>query len=606
MKKILLLIAFIFVSIYLGAKTIRCEVSSKFENVQISSGLFRFSSLNTAAEFVNNFTGTAKFYIQICDKEIVLQETAQFEGIRNKVLITSKVGGSRITSGEEIKFSVKGDTLMAPVSNNNYMLLRDGVNVPLANTFTGAAQMKLLREVKQKSKYEYTASFSKEDIKKLEVGCDLFIYSRWMCYKTKVVDINAVKNQVTFNSMGWELSYLKEGEARYEVYNSKKILQPGTFCIKGNTLFYLEKKGEENPGKVFRAPNLQTLVKVVNSKNITFKNIVFSDAILNKWYYKNWQGECLAPSCVTVENSNNVAFQNCGFSNNMGYSLCINHDSYDCRVSGCSFTDLQGGGIIIGYFEGGWDSTHDITVENNLIKSYGRIHAGSDGILSAMANNVRITNNTICDGYYTAVHVGWSWGFGGTYNHNYIANNHIHHVMRGVTSDGGGIYSLGNQRGTIIENNEIHDVISWMSNDAALIYFDEGSSGIVARNNYCYGSHWGVHQHYGKNNRIEGNTIAFCNSYAMHLSNVNLSGEIFSENNIILTDNEEVYNKNFLDLATCRGDRIVKSGQIHGIRKCGVKSNTLKKKSILTNELVEEDKRFVLWHFDSVSRYFKQ
>lgn len=606
MKRFLLFAAFIFIYIQAEARTIRCEVSIRFDNGKVSSSLYRFCSLNDAAIFVNNYLGTANFKVVLCDKELVLKETVVFSGVKNKVLVTSKSGDSRITSGDVIKFAAKGDTLIAPVARSSYMLLKYGVNVPLATTFTGAAQMKMLRNVEQKTKYEYTATFTTEDMEKMEVGCDLFIYSRWMCYKTRVTDIDYKHGRVTFNTQGWELSYLKDSEARYEIYNSRKILKPGLFCFHNNTIYYLPTQGEGIANDGFRVPKLQTLLKVVNCQNITFKNIVFGDAVLNNWYYKNWQGECLAPSCVLVEHSNNISFRECDFFNNMGYSLCINHDSYDCSVTGCSFTDLHGGGIMIGYFEGGRDTTHDITIDNNLIKSYGKIHAGSDGILSAMANHVSITNNTICDGYYTAVHIGWSWGFGGTYNHNYIVNNHIHHVMQGVTSDGGGVYTLGNQEGTVIENNEIHDIISWVVNDAALIYFDEGSSGIIARNNYCYGSHMGIHQHYGKNNRIEGNKIAYSNSHALHLSNVKLSSDIISLHNTIDKGNGEAYNKNFSDLASCKNDKIIKFDSAPKSKKCGVKYMRLKRLSGLSNELIEGDKQFVCKQFSSVSIYFSR
>lgn len=44
--------------------------------------------------------------------------------------------------------------------------------------------------------------------------------------------------------------------------------------------------------------------------------------------------------------------------------------------------------------------------------------------------------------------------------------------------DGGAIYTLGRQPGTVIENNNLHDNIK-----AADIYLDEGSAGITVRRN---------------------------------------------------------------------------------------------------------------------------
>ena len=62
-----------------------------------------------------------------------------------------------------------------------------------------------------------------------------------------------------------------------------------------------------------------------------------------------------------------------------------------------------------------------------------------------------------------------------------ITNNHIHHVMREL-HDGGAIYTLGNQPGTLIAGNHIHD----NSGGPGGIYLDEGSGFIEITGNRVY------------------------------------------------------------------------------------------------------------------------
>ena len=97
---------------------------------------------------------------------------------------------------------------------------------------------------------------------------------------------------------------------------------------------------------------------------------------------------------------------------------------------------------------------------------------GGVGVFAGYTEGTRIAHNEICRLPYSGISVGWGWGEedagGGGYNqphrydtptparNNRIEMNHLHHLMHPMM-DGGGIYTLGNQPGTIIRGNHIHD-----------------------------------------------------------------------------------------------------------------------------------------------------
>ncbi len=96
---------------------------------------------------------------------------------------------------------------------------------------------------------------------------------------------------------------------------------------------------------------------------------------------------------------------------------------------------------------------------------------------------LKILHNEISDIPYTGISLGWGWSYtpNSTSAHdNLIANNLITDLLLHAR-DGGGIYTLGQQPGTLIDSN----VIRRMKEDYACFYLDEGSAFITLKNNVC-------------------------------------------------------------------------------------------------------------------------
>ena len=325
------------------------------------------------------------------------------------------------------------------------------------------------------------------------------------------------------------------------VENALELLdEPGEwyFDRAAGWLYYLPRPGEEMATAEVIAPALETLLEVRGElgrpvHDLSFEGLTFAHATWlrpseyghpdvqanfiawpegmyqrpeNEHGYTSINGEIpKSPANVVVDAARDIRVEGCTFTALGGAGLDLQHGAQRNVVDWCRFEDISATGIQVGDVQ---REDHHPTdprrtvkgnrITNNTITRCGVEYQDSIGVFCGYTDGTVIAHNEISELPYTGVSVGWGWGMpdagGGGYTspqvydtptvcrRNRIEYNHIHHVMQQRT-DGGGIYTLSRQPGTIIRGNHIHDNGPGVPGG---IYLDEGSADIEVTGNLVY------------------------------------------------------------------------------------------------------------------------
>ena len=326
----------------------------------------------------------------------------------------------------------------------------------------------------------------------------------------------------------------------FYITNAKPLLDsPGEWYhdIREHKLYYYP-RDHEGMGKVLLAtyPVLETLVEVVGTADhpvhdITIKGVTFSHTTWmrpsekghvplqagmylteayklrpqidrknnHKLDNQGWLGR--ADAAVEVRHGENVSFEGCRFEHLGGSGLDYVVGCKGGKVSDCTFSDIAMNGLVVGSFSPEGLETHlpyqpadsrevcsGLTIEQSEFYNVSNEDWGCVAIAAGYVSDINIAHNTIHDVSYTGISLGWGWNRDSVCMKNNRVHANLIYDYAQHMYDCAGIYTLGNQPGTVISENVVRDIArpSYVHdpNHWFYLYTDEGSSNIAVRDNW--------------------------------------------------------------------------------------------------------------------------
>jgi parallel beta-helix repeat protein len=370
----------------------------------------------------------------------------------------------------------------------------------------------------------FTLKFRGNDIKAEWAGRDVEVVAllAWAEIRSPIAQVDAAAHTARLEADPRASN--RETDARYFIENAPDGLDSaGEWGLDSGTgvVSYWPESGEDPTRDEIVAPAMTQLVRIEGKpetgamvRNVVFRGLDFrhADWSMGPAGYAESQAAMTAPAAFEAVGAEGVAIDHCVFTQSGGYALWLGRGCRRNRITANEIFDLGGGGVKIGETAmraNQAEQNFENAVNDNDIHDLGLVYPSAIGVWVGQSSRNTISHNHIHDLYYTAISVGWTWGYAANQcAGNIVEFNHLHHIGKEMLSDMGAIYTLGVQPGTAIRNNLIHDVRSFTYGGWG-IYPDEGSSNMTIENNIVYRTKSaGFHQHYGQENLVRNNVFA--------------------------------------------------------------------------------------------------
>jgi len=342
---------------------------------------------------------------------------------------------------------------------------------------------------------------------------EIMVAGNWAINRKRIAAIDRASGAITLappHASGHEAIRPRAGRWCY-FENAPELLDfPGEWYLdrKSGVLSYMPRDGEEMQTAEVVAPVLERLIQVTGTADRPVRNLHFKGLALE---YATWQ----------LPNFGYLGIQGCHFTKGRDWSrpwarvpaaVCFNF-AEECTVTngtiahvgGCGIEvvdscheniiqgnkvfDVSGNGIMLGGPRDEGRVPRNNRIANNHVQRCGVEYYGAVGIWIGFADGAVVAHNLVHDLPYSGVSVGWQWNPQPTpCKNNIVEGNHVYDVMK-CLCDGGCIYTLGFQPGTIIRGNHLHDVQRSPFAQGAPnngMFIDQGSKGYLFERNVIY------------------------------------------------------------------------------------------------------------------------
>jgi parallel beta-helix repeat protein len=399
------------------------------------------------------------------------------------------------------------------------------------------------------------------DIKQAWAGRDVEVVAllAWADFRMPIVSVDEATHTATLTLDPRPSN--KEADARYYIENAPDGLDTaGEWYLDRttHTVSYWPMAGENMAVEQVLAPAVETLVRLEGQpdqgrfvRNMVFRGLQFAHAewTMDEKGYADTQAAQPASAAIEAVGAVECKIEKCTIAHAGGYGVSFGRGSKRNQVVANEMFDLGGGGVKIGegrQFPDDADQNYENVVADNHLHDLGLVYPPAVGVWVLQSGRNQIVHNHIHDLFYTAISVGWTWGYGPNQSKgNTIEYNHLHAIGKEMLSDMGGIYTLGMQPGTRIRNNLIHDIASFTYGGWG-IYPDEGSTEMLIENNIVYNcKSAGFHQHYGRENVVRNNIWALNRENQLMRTRAEEHVSFIFEGNIVYFDQGRLLGSNW-------------------------------------------------------------